>query len=320
MRKTAVLIILSLILIFISSCSQVQKNEIVIYTSVDQIYSEPVFKIFEEETGVKVKAVYDVESQKTTGMAGRLDAEKSKPIADVFWNGEFTKTISLIEKGVLSDYMAFGGRGRVLLVNTDKIKPEDYPRTLKDLLDEKYLASSIAIARPLFGTTFSQACALYAELGQEEGKVYFEQIKSKGIRIVEGNSVVRDVVVSGEVVMGLTDTDDAYDAINKGKPVTMVFLDQGSEEMGTLITPNTVASVKGGPNHDNAKIFMDFITSDKAAVLLYESGWMDFVEKPELISSKRFDFSAVKGMKPTLEEICAQQDSVGQDLTELFMD
>lgn len=320
MKRLKILTLFGVILTLLFACSSKEKSEVVIYTSVDQVYSEPIFNSFEKETGIEVKAVYDVESQKTTGMASRLEAEKSKPVADLFWNGEFTKTIGLTEKGVLTDYISFGGRARVLLVNTQKIKPQNYPKRLSDLLDEKYQANMIAVARPMFGTTFSQACALYAELGDERGKTFFEQVKDRGIKIVEGNSVVRDMVVSGEVAMGLTDTDDAYDAVNKGKPVAMIFLDQEPDGMGTLIIPNTIAKVSGRPDNDNAKAFMDFITSDEAAVLLYESGWMDFVDKPELIANPRFDYSKVKGMNVSLEEICEQQDVVVEDLTKLFMD
>lgn len=320
MKKIIILIMLVLLYLTLCACSQKEYKEVVIYTSVDQVYSEPILKAFEEKTGIKVKALYDIEAQKTTGLATRLEAEKENPQADVFWNGEFTKTISLMEKGVLSDYISFGGRARVLLVNTNKIEPKDYPKTLDDILNDKYDPSTIAIARPLFGTTFSQACAIYAERGDEEGKVFFEKVNAKGIRIVEGNSVVRDLVVSGEITMGLTDTDDAYDAIKKEKPVQMVFLDQGTEEMGTLITPNTVAKVSGCSNIAQAEAFIKFITSDEAAVLLYESGWIDFMEKPELINNPRFEFSKVKGMDLSLEEICLIQDLVGKDLTELFMD
>lgn len=320
MKRILTIIALVLMITLLVSCSKEENKQVVIYTSVDQVYSEPIFKVFEEKTGIKVKALYDVEAQKTTGLASRLEAEKDSPEADVFWNGEFTKTIALMEKGVLSDYISFGGRARVLLVNTEKIKPEDYPQTLADLLSEKYDPSSIAIARPLFGTTFSQSCALYAKLGDQEGRAFFEGIKSRSVRIVEGNSVVRDLVVSGEVTMGLTDTDDAYDAIKKGKPVQLVFLDQGTDQMGTLITPNTVAKVSGGGNPSHAEAFLKFITSDEASVLLYESGWIDFMEKPELIEKPRFEFSKVKGMTLSLEEICLKQDLVGKDLTDLFMD
>ena len=50
--------------VYISSTSD--QSEVVIYTSVDQIYSEPVLEKFEGETGIKVKAVYDVEAALAT--------------------------------------------------------------------------------------------------------------------------------------------------------------------------------------------------------------------------------------------------------------
>ncbi len=126
-----------------------ETREVVIYTSVDQIYSEPILDRFEEETGIKIKAVYDVEAAKTTGLVNRLIAEKKRPLADVWWNGEIAQTILLKEEGILERYssveaegipaayidpdgywIGFGGRARVLLVNTELIDEEDYPSSI----------------------------------------------------------------------------------------------------------------------------------------------------------------------------------------------
>lgn len=63
-------------------------NEVVIYAAQDQIYAEPILHEFEKETGLKVKAVYDSEAVKTTGLANRLLAERSHPQCDVFWGNE----------------------------------------------------------------------------------------------------------------------------------------------------------------------------------------------------------------------------------------
>ncbi|MCX7842293.1 MAG: iron ABC transporter substrate-binding protein, partial [Clostridia bacterium] len=87
------------------------KNQVVIYTSVDQVFSEPVLKAFESETGIRVLPVYDVEATKTVGLVNRLIAEKSKPQADVFWNGEFVQTLVLKEKGLLEKYKPSGASG-----------------------------------------------------------------------------------------------------------------------------------------------------------------------------------------------------------------
>ncbi len=51
-------------------------------------------------------ANYDVEASKTTGLVNKLIAEKENPIADVFWNGEFSQTIRLKEEGILQPYVS----------------------------------------------------------------------------------------------------------------------------------------------------------------------------------------------------------------------
>lgn len=312
-------IVLVLLILWLGGCTQKQE-EVVIYTSVDQIYSEPIFNWFEQETGIQVKAVYDIESQKTVGLAARLEAEKDKPIADVFWSGEFTKTVDLTKKEVLTDYQSFGGRVRVLLVNTNLIEDGNEPTSIFDLVSDEYSRYKIAVAKPLFGTTFTHACALYAELGDEAGLEFFCNLKRDNMMILEGNSVVRDMVANGSVAMGLTDTDDAYGAVADGKPVKLVFLDSEDNAMGTLVTPNTVGMIKKGPNPDNAERFVEFLLSDEVAVELYNQGWIDVVSQPELIENKRFDFTKVKAMQIAYESICDKQDKVSLDLKELFLD
>ena len=81
-----------------------EKKTIVVYTSVDQVYSEPIFRAFENETGIRVMPVYDVEAAKTTGLVNRLIAEKARPQADVFWSGEFSQTIVLKNRSILVPY------------------------------------------------------------------------------------------------------------------------------------------------------------------------------------------------------------------------
>jgi len=78
---------------------QAPSQEVVIYTSLDKVFSQPVLDAFEKQTGIKVKAVYDSEATKTTGLVNRLIAEKDNARADVFWNSETGRTIVLKKKG-----------------------------------------------------------------------------------------------------------------------------------------------------------------------------------------------------------------------------
>jgi iron(III) transport system substrate-binding protein len=88
MRSLVKLLLTISIIWMLAGCTKTDQKEVVIYTSVDQIFSEPILSDFEKNTGIKIKAVYDVEASKTVGLVNRLLAEKGHPRCDVFWNSE----------------------------------------------------------------------------------------------------------------------------------------------------------------------------------------------------------------------------------------
>ena len=55
-------------------------QQAVVYTSLDKVFSQPILEAFENKTGIKVKAVYDSEATKTTGLVNRLIALYPKSI------------------------------------------------------------------------------------------------------------------------------------------------------------------------------------------------------------------------------------------------
>src|SRR5512145_2461939 len=109
-RNTKIVLGIAIILICASAAVLLvqqpggEQKTVVVYTSVDQVYSEPVFRAFENETGIRVMPVYDVEATKTTGLVNRLIAEKARPQADAFWSGEFSQTVVLKKESVLAPY------------------------------------------------------------------------------------------------------------------------------------------------------------------------------------------------------------------------
>ncbi|MCJ7625881.1 MAG: extracellular solute-binding protein [Anaerolineaceae bacterium] len=315
-----------------------QTSQVVIYTSVDQIYSEPILKAFEEQSGVQVLAVYDVEAAKTTGLVNRLIAEMNNPQADVFWNGEFAQTLLLQEQGILAAYLSpeavdipaqyrdpggywtgIAARARVLIVNTDLLSPEYYPTSIHSLLETTWPSEQIGIANPLFGTSASHAAALYAAWGGEAAVSYFSQLKDQGVRILDGNSVVRDLVARGQLAFGLSDTDDACAAIKRGDPLAIVFPDQEDDALGTLIIPGTVAMVAGGPNPEQARALIDFLVSIETERMLVESGWSHIPMRPLGIDFECVDASGVRGMDVSLAEVYSQLERVKSELAEIFI-
>lgn len=329
------LLIPSFIALILFACKNNQQT-VVIYTSVDQVYSEPIFNQFEKETGIEVLQVFDVESVKTTGLVNRIIAEKDYPVADLFWNGEFAQTIILQQLGILQPYVSpnshdipknykdslgfwtgFSGRARIILVNTQLLIEEDYPQSIYDLLNQKYPSDKIGIAYPVFGTTYTHASALYSYLGIDEANSLFTSINKRGVRILPGNATVRDLVVNGELLFGLTDTDDACQAVNKGEPVKVIYPEQTG--IGALVIPNTIAMIKGAPNPKAAKIFIDYILSKGVAIQLLQSGWAQIPLRSFNVTPKCDSKSDLKKMEITLNEIFQQMGTTKEMMQKIFI-
>lgn len=316
------------------------ERRVVVYTSVDQVYAEPILQKFEQQTGIRVQAVYDVEATKTVGLAQRLVSEKNYPRADVFWNGEFLQTLFLKEQGVLAPatfsaagalpanyvdpqgfWAAFGGRARVILINTERIAPGDEPASTFDLLSEAYPPDTIGMAYPMFGTTSTEAAAFYALLGADAARQFYQNVARRGIRILDGNSVVRDQVASGQLAWGLTDTDDACGAIERGAPVKMIFPNQAEGQPGTLIIPNTVARVAGGPNPESAQTLIDYLLSPEVEAQLVEMNWVQVPSRPLPATVKPACAvgSEVRGMQLSFDAIYQMLETARTDLRSIFV-
>lgn len=156
----------------------------------------------------------------------------------------------------------------MLLVNTDLVKPGDIPSSILDFTNEKH-KGKFTIANPLFGTTSFHIAALFATLGDEKAKQFLEDVKKNEVIIASSNGDVKKKVATGEIPMGLTDTDDANEAVKEGAPVKAIFLDQN--DFGNLIVPNTVSLIKNSPNSENGKKLIDFLLSVETEKMLAES-------------------------------------------------
>ena len=272
-------------ILLLPSCKD--KNHVVVYTSVDQVFSEPVLMAFENKTGIKVKAVYDTEEAKSTGVLNRLLSEKDNPRCDVFWSGDPMRADVLRQKDISEPYHAqnadginsvfieknynwigFSYRARVLLINTELVKEDDVPESILNLTEEKY-RGKVAIANPLFGTTSFHIAGLFVELGDEKATRFMNDLKRNDIVIATSNGDVKKKVSDGEVSMGLTDSDDGNEAVKEGLPVKMFFLDQSG--IGNLIVPNTVSLIRNSPNNENGKKMIEYLLSSESERMLAES-------------------------------------------------
>ena len=176
-------------------------------------------------------------------------------------------------------WTAFAARARILIVNTQLVKPAETPRSLFELTEPRW-QGKVAMAKPLFGTTATQAACLFQVLGKEKATDFYRGLKANGVQIVSGNKQVAEAVAAGQFAVGLTDTDDAIIEVEAGKPVTLVFPDQ--DGIGTLFIPNSVMIIKGGPDLAGARKLVDFLLCPEVEKHLAESASRQIPLNPQV--------------------------------------
>jgi len=263
-------------------------SSVVVYTALDQEFSEPLFEPFQKMSGIEVLPRFDTEATKTVGLANtiRISAESGRVRCDLFWNNEILNTIRLKEEGLLrpiqpanaeqfpaqfraadNTWFGFAARARVLIVNTKLVPDDQIPRSIFELTQPKW-RGKVGIAKPLFGTTATHAACLFAKLGSDQAREFFLTLKKNDIQILSGNKQVAISVAAGTIPLGLTDTDDALGEWEKGMPVKLIYLDSEPGGLGTLFIPNTLAALKNSPNPAAAEQLANYLLSPEVETAL----------------------------------------------------
>ncbi len=293
MRTALVVPTLAVTAILLSACDEAPEGArdagsiVRVYTSVDETFARQILDEYSRRSGVVVETVFDSEAGKTTGLVQRIRVEKDRPAADVFWSGEVFNTLLLARDGLLAPHAgasddvlperfrgadgrwrAVGLRARVLAFDPKRTSEEELPTSMAELAKPE-IASRLAIANPLFGTTHGQVAALVALWGEAKTREYLSTLRANGVRIVDGNSAAVREVISGAAKFGLTDTDDVWAAQKTGASLDLRYIDLG--DGGTLLIPTSVGVVAGCPHPEVARKLADFLASADVERMLYES-------------------------------------------------
>lgn len=261
-----------------------RRASLVVYCAHDSIYADSILHQFEQETGISVAVRYDTEATKSLGLMELLLQEKASPRCDVFWNNELPGTLQLADDGLLLPYRGsgyeripaafkdpdgrwagFAARLRLWIVNTNCLRPTAKAVELATRGD----LDRMVIAKPLYGTTRTQYTILWKLWGRDRLVAWHRDRLTRHLRLVDGNSMVKDLVSAGVCDLGWTDTDDFFEARDEGKPVAMlpVRLEDGK----TICIPNTVAIIRGTRHQAEAQKLVDFLLSEKCEMALASS-------------------------------------------------
>ncbi len=185
--------------------------------------------------------------------AGHLLAHESAAVAGVASFKDPDHTFATVRVPVMA-----------LAVNTNRLQPDDYPQSFKDLEDARF-AGAVAMPDPLkSGTTFTTVAALSAKYGWS----YFEALRKNDIVSAGGNSAVLNKIETGEKAVGIILMENVLPRIEKGAPLAIVVPSDGA-----IPVPSPVAILASTDQPALAKQVYDFMFSAEmqAAVV---SGWM----------------------------------------------
>jgi iron(III) transport system substrate-binding protein len=290
--------------------SEAPAKRVVVYCAHDREFAEEILDDFTRQTGIKVLVRYDTEANKAVGLYEDLVRESVHPRCDVHWNNEILATIRLQEQGILQPYAslagepfpemfkaadrswhAFGARARILLINTKLVSKGDRPTNLGDLTTSAW-KGRVAMAKPQFGTTASEAACIFQAWGTEKAEAFYKDLNANGVHLVAGNKQVAVGVGKGQFAAGLTDTDDAMAEVEAGNPVALIYPDAAADKKspyGTLFLPNTVAIIRGCPNADAAKKLVDFLLSPEVEAKLAQGPSKQIPLNPQVKATLAID-------------------------------
>ncbi len=241
----------------LAGCFGANDEALVVYCAHDAIFSQQILDDFTRETGIPVSARFDTEATKSLGLVNLIVREANAPRCDVFWNNETLGTIDLAQRGLTEAYQGagykripaafkdtegkwcgFAARLRVWIVNTEQLD------STRDSIDDAFQnrLEDFTWAKPLYGTTLTHYCVLWAVQGESFLKELDAQLREAAVPAAS-NGQTRDLVANGTCAFGWTDTDDYFGAVDAGKTVAMVPVTVGEDR--TICIPNSVAIIKG---------------------------------------------------------------------------
>lgn len=209
----------------------------------------------------------------TGELCQRLVAEAANPQGDVLWGGGadtlaayndyFEPYVCANDEFIGAAYKDPNGYWigesplpMVFIYNKTMLSEDEVPTTWEGLCDEN-LKGKIAYCSPSkSGSAYTQLCTmLFSQPTIDEGWALVEKfIANLDGKLQDSSGNCHKLVASGEYALGVTIEKSAV-LYNDNPDIGYVYPEKNSA------VPDGVALIKGCPNEENAKLFIDFVTS-----------------------------------------------------------
>jgi iron(III) transport system substrate-binding protein len=240
------------------------QGKIVVYTANDSNLNRFVFDAFTKETKIEVEPV-----EAGSGVLfRRIASEKASPLGDIVWG--VSRTLLRANTALLAPYASknkdavpagfrdpedrwLGTNVHILVIlqNTKLIPEGAGPKSWADLIDPKW-KGKIAFTDPAnSGSAYSNLTMLEQLWGG------WDKVTSllANTKVLNRSSLVFQGVGNGEFALGMSLEYAGYQWSSNGAPVKVIY-----PADGTIAQMEGVAIIKGGPNTEGAKQFVDYVS------------------------------------------------------------
>ena len=282
MKKNVVLFVLLLSVLLSSVIVASAKDELVVYTALNEDEMASFVEKFKEDTGIEIEYIQGGAGD----ISARVLAEKDSPYADVMVGGSVDVYEPLAREGIFVKYDSpnnddldprfndpngfwqgwyMGVLG--IVINRDRFEAElkplglEYPVTWDDLLDERYKNVFVTSNPVTAGGGYIFAADQIFRLGEDAAWDYFKALDKNVHHYYKGAGDCISPVATGEFIVGMSWVHDIYKQVKAGYPIDVVIPKQTAFEIGG------VAIVNSGKNLENAQKFVDWLLTEEIGTM-----------------------------------------------------
>jgi ABC-type Fe3+ transport system substrate-binding protein len=305
--KRGVFVILSGALFLLAGIAAAR--DVVIVTSFPKELFETYKKTFEaKHPGTTVV----INSKQTNAGVTYLRETRAKPDADIFWVSAPDAFQTLDAEGLLEQYappkeimaripakignfpihdpegkyFGFAISGYGLMWNKNYLRAHKLPapKEWTDLTNPRYYNHLIISAPSRSGTTHLTIETMLQAYGWDKGWALLLNAGGNMGSITERSFGVPEAVISGQYGIGVVIDFFGLSAIASGQPVEFAYPSL------TSVVPASVGIVKGGPNPQEARAFVNYLLSEAGQMVLFAPEIARLPVIPELYAKAPKDY------------------------------
>jgi len=297
-------------------------SKLVVYSGREEELVEPLFTMFEEQTGIDVEVRYGDSAE----LAATLAEEGGNSPADVFFAQDPGSLGAVEQQGLLATlpqttldrvgerfrdpdghWVGTSGRARVVAYNTEELSPEELPNSVLDYTDPKWKGK---IGLPPTNASFQAfVSSMTLSLGEERTREWLEGIMANDPKLYESNTPTVEAVAAGEIQVGFVNHYYLY-LVKEEQPDAPVANDYlPGTDPGALVSVAGAGILESAEHKDAANRFLEF--------LLSEEGQRFYVEQAEEAEYPLIEgIDAREGLPPldSLQGPDIQLDALGPEL------